>query len=77
MLCNSEKNNRDMKQIDKILVIRFRRVGDAVLSSVLCSSLKQSFPQATIDYVLNEGIAPLFEKHPDIDHIIPFKESEM
>ena len=60
----------------KILIIRFRRVGDAVLSTVLCTSLRRSFPEAQIDYVLNEGIASLFEGHPDVDNVITFTEKE-
>jgi len=66
-----------MKKINNILVLRFRRIGDAVLSSALCSSLRKTFPDAKIDYVLNAEIAPLFENHPDIDRIITFKSEEM
>jgi heptosyltransferase-2 len=65
------------KDIKKILIIRFRRVGDSVISSVLCSSLRKTFPEATIDYVLNENIAPLFLYHPDIDHLITFSEKDL
>ncbi|NDW18185.1 glycosyltransferase family 9 protein [Dysgonomonas sp. 216] len=64
-------------EIERILVIRFRRVGDAILSSALCSSLRKTFPNAEIHYVLNEEIAPLFEGHPDIDKIITFSKKEM
>ena len=39
-------------QIKNILVIRFRRVGDSVLSMALCHGLRQSFPDATIDFVI-------------------------
>jgi heptosyltransferase-2 len=39
--------------------------------------LRKTFPEATIDYVLNEEIAPLFEHHPDIDRLITFKKEEM
>lgn len=60
----------------KILVIRFRRVGDAVLTSAICTTLKQSIPDAKVHYVLNENIAPLFENHPDIDKLITFTEQE-
>lgn len=60
----------------KILVIRFRRVGDAVLSSTICSTLKQSIPNSEIHYVLNQSIAPLFENHPAIDKLITFEENE-
>jgi len=67
----------DANVIRKIIVLRFRRVGDAVLSSTLCSSLRKTFPNARIDYVLNAEIAPLFENHPDIDRIISFEKEEM
>lgn len=66
-----------MKSVRRIIVLRFRRVGDAVLSTVICSSLRRTFPDATIDYVLNAEIAPLFENHPDIDRIIGFTKEEM
>ena len=60
----------------KALIIRFRRVGDAVLAVSLCSSLKKTFPGICIDYVLNENIAPLFEGHPHIDKVITFDDEE-
>jgi heptosyltransferase-3 len=63
-------------RIKKILVIRFRRVGDAVLATAICSSLRKTFPDAQIDYVLNENIALLFEGHPDIDNVITFSDTE-
>jgi heptosyltransferase-2 len=66
-----------IKKINRIIILRFRRVGDSVLSSALCSSLRKTFPEATIDYVLNVEIAPLFENHPDIDRIITFTREEM
>ena len=80
----SAKSNRQTKlapmkdhyNVNRILVIRFRRIGDAVLSSAICSSLKKSFPSAEIHYVLNENIVPLFENHPDIDKIISFSDHE-
>lgn len=61
----------------KILIIRFRRVGDSVISSTLCSSLKKSIPDSEIHYVLNEHIAPLFRDHPAIDKIITFSHHDM
>jgi ADP-heptose:LPS heptosyltransferase len=63
-------------KVKNILVIRFRRVGDSVLSTVICSSLRQTFPDAKIDYVLNDTIASLYDHHPDIDQIITFNDEE-
>ena len=57
---------------ERILVIRFRQIGDAVLATSVCSTLRRTFPGARIDMVLNSGIAPLFEGHPDIDRVIRF-----
>ena len=62
--------------IKKILVIRFRRVGDAVLGTSLCSSLRRTFPNAEIHYLLNTPIAPLYEGHPDIDKVITFDSKD-
>ncbi len=62
--------------VKKILVIRFRQIGDAILSTALCSSLKQSFPGAEVHLVLNAGIAPLFLSHPHIDKVITFTGEE-
>ncbi len=66
-------NKTDVKHI---LVIRFRRVGDSVLSTALCSSLKQTFPAARIDFVINKGIHTLYENHPDIDRLFIFDDRE-
>ena len=62
--------------VKKVLVIRFRRVGDAVLSVVICSTIRKSFPGAEIHYVVNESIEPLFRDHPDIDRVITFSDRE-
>ena len=62
--------------IKKILVIRFRRVGDAVLGTALCTSLRKTFPDAEIHYLLNTHIAPLYIGHPDIDQVINFDNAD-
>lgn len=65
-----------MGPLRKILVIRFRQIGDSVLAAALCSTLKRSFPGAEVHFVLNENIAPLYEGHPDIDRVITFGRDE-
>lgn len=64
------------KDIKKILIIRFRQIGDSILAAAMCSSLKQSFPDSEIHIVLNERIAPIFDYHPDIDKVITFTNDE-
>ena len=59
-----------------ILVIRFKRIGDAILSLPLCHSLKLTFPNAKLDFVLYEEASPLFEDHPYIDNVITITKKE-
>lgn len=54
----------------KILVIRLKHIGDALLSLPVCESLRRTFPQAQIDYLLYEHIAPLFKNHPAVDNVV-------
>ena len=60
----------------RILIVRFRQMGDAILATPLLTTLRRSFPDAQIDFVLNERIAPLFEGHPAISNIITFSDDE-
>ena len=54
----------------KILVIRLKQIGDALISLPVCKSLRQTLPEAQIDYLVYEHIAPLFEHHPAIDNVL-------
>ena len=56
----------------KILVIRFRQMGDAVLATALLNSIRRSFPDAEIHFVLNSQLADLFAGHPSVDRVISF-----
>jgi len=60
----------------KILVVRFKQIGDSVLASPICESLKKTYPNSSIDYVIYEHIAPLFENHPAIDNVISITKEE-
>ena len=63
-------------EVKHILVIRFRRVGDSVLSMALCHGLRQMFPDAQIDFVINEGIHTLYEHHPDVDRCVIYSPTD-
>ncbi len=60
----------------KILVVRFKQIGDSILASPMCKTLKKTFPDAQIDYVLYEHISPLFEKSKYIDNVISITKEE-
>ena len=65
-----------MKEIKNILVIRIRRLGDSILSEAVCETLRSSFPDANIDYLLNSGLEELFLNNPNIDNILSIDEKE-
>ena len=60
----------------KILVVRFKQIGDAILSSVICKSLKETYPEAEIDYVLYDHVAPLFEHQEYLNKVISISKNE-
>lgn len=58
----------------KILVIRFKLMGDALLSSTLTHNLRLNFPDATIDYVTYTPYDELFQHHTSIDNVLGIDE---
>ena len=60
----------------KILIVRFKQIGDSLLATPICESLRKTYPDARIDYVVYDHIAPLFEGHPAIDNVISITKEE-
>jgi len=56
----------------KILVIQQKMIGDVLISSILCNNLRKAYPNAKIDYLVNENTVPILNGNPDIDNIIIF-----
>ncbi|WOD43912.1 glycosyltransferase family 9 protein [Hwangdonia lutea] len=61
----------------KILVIQQKMIGDVLTSSILFEALRQKYPNAQLDYLINEHTYPVVENNPFINHFIFFtKEAE-
>lgn len=60
----------------KILVIQQKMIGDVLISSIICNNLRKAYPDATIDYLVNENTTPVLEGNPNIDNIILFKTKQ-
>lgn len=65
-----------MKDTKKILVIRLKQIGDALLSLPVCNSLRLTYPNAQIDYLVYEHIKPLLEGQQAIDRILTISAQE-
>ena len=53
----------------KILVVRFKQMGDAILATPVCNTLRKTFPDAEIDFVCYEHVAPLFKENKEFNTI--------
>lgn len=59
---------------DKILVVKNRAMGDAILSLGAVQYMRELFPAAQIDYAVPDWVAPLFDSmETAADKVIPFR----
>jgi len=61
----------------KILVIKFRHIGDVLLTSPLISTLKHAHPGNRVSVAVKPGTEAMLEGHPDLDqlYILPARET--
>lgn len=71
----SERRNRKVmarvKRFRRFLVVSDVHLGDALLAQSTLIAIRDFFPDAEIDYVINRMVAPLIEGNPDATRIIP------
>ena len=56
-----------------ILIVKTSAIGDVIQTFPVLEYLRRKFPDARIDWVVEEGIAPLLRSHPLIDYVIEIK----
>ncbi|HSR17960.1 MAG TPA: glycosyltransferase family 9 protein [Ignavibacteriaceae bacterium] len=64
------------EQINKILIIKPRGIGDVVLSTIVLDNLVIRFPSAIIDYLTEEFARPVLENNPLVNKILIMGKSE-
>ena len=57
----------------KILLIKYRNIGDTLLSTALINNLKLNYPSSKIDFALNEGCEEMILNNPQINKVIVYK----
>ena len=65
-----------MNNIKKILVFRLSSIGDIVLTSALVRCLKNTYPDAHIDYVIKKQFVQLVEFNPHVNTIYTIDSKE-
>lgn len=61
---------------NRILIIRPSALGDVCRSVPILTSLRGAFPNASIDWLVQDSFADAVRNHPDLNEAIPFPRRE-
>src|ERR1041384_1312251 len=60
----------DWSDVRKVLVVRLRSIGDTVLATPSLFALKRFLPNAQVDILVEDWVAPVLDNHPYVDKVI-------
>ena len=60
----------DWNDVRKVLVVRLRSIGDTVLATPSLFALKRFLPNAQVDILVEDWVAPVLDNHPHVDNVI-------
>lgn len=63
---------RSLKAFRRFLVISDIHIGDAVMAQASITAVRDLFPDAHVDYVINKAVRPLIEGNPEVTRVLPF-----
>lgn len=63
---------RSLGSFRRFLVIPDIHIGDSVMSQAAITALRDFFPEAQVDFVVNRAAHPLIEGNPEITRVWPF-----
>ena len=67
----------DWTKVRRVLVVRLRSIGDTVLATPSLIALKRFLPEAQIDVLLEDWVAPVLVGFDAIDNVITFKKNDL
>jgi len=60
----------DWSEVRKVLLVRLRSIGDTVLATPSLFALKRFLPNAKIDILVEDWVAPVLANHPHVDNVV-------
>ena len=60
----------DWSKVRKVLLVRLRSIGDTVLSTPSLFALRRFLPNAQIDILVEDWVAPVLDGHPFADNVL-------
>lgn len=64
------------EKIKKILIVRYRFIGDTVLTTPFIKNVSENFPQAEIDVLVSPNSGELIEGNPNVSNVIYLSSSK-
>jgi lipopolysaccharide heptosyltransferase II len=70
-----DQNPIDWTQVKRVLVVRLRSIGDTVLSTPSLIALRRFLPDAQIDVLLEDWVAPVLEGFDAVEKVLTIRRS--
>ena len=67
----------DWQNVRKILIVRLRSIGDTVLSTASLAALKRFVPNAELDILVEDWVAPVLDEQPDVSNVITIQRDRL
>ena len=67
----------DWSKVRKVLLVRLRSIGDTVLSTPSLYALRRFLPNAQIDILAEDWVAPVLDDHPHVDNVVVLERAGM
>ncbi len=72
---NISKSEIDWSKVQRVLVVRLRSIGDTVLATPSLIALKNFLPDAQIDVLLEDWVAPVLDGFDAVDNVLTVSRS--
>lgn len=69
-LLKKRKHGRVLRRPNSILIIKLSSIGDVVHTLPLLEVLRNNYPEARIDWLVEEDARSIIEGHPDVNRVI-------
>src|SRR5918996_946344 len=67
----------DWSKVRKVLLVRLRSIGDTVLSTPSLYALRRFLPNAQIDILVEDWVAPVLDDHPHANNVVVLERAGM
>jgi ADP-heptose:LPS heptosyltransferase len=73
---NISKSAIDWSKVQRVLVVRLRSIGDTVLATPSLIALRRFLPDARIDILLEDWVAPVLEGFDAVDNVLTVSRND-